>query len=176
MKRLFVGIPLSFELKQKLKPLLEKLSLPGINPVSIENLHLTLKFLGEVEENKIPEIEKILEEISLRTPPFRVELRGLGEFPDEENPSVLWAGVEDGVIIDLMKLADQKLDYLRANDHRQEIPHLTLARIKGSADLKLLKQIFLKNKDLEFGFWDIDKIHLYEAKLTPNGPIYRSVL
>jgi len=172
MKRLFVGIPLSFELKQKLKPVLEELSLPGVAPVGIEKLHLTVKFLGEVEEEKIPEIQEKLQEISLKTSPFRVELGHLGVFPEEGNPKVLWVGVESEEMTHLMQLADKSLDYTRANEHKEEIPHLTLARIKNNSSLSQLKTIFFKYKSLQWGVWDIDKIHLYEAELTPKGPIY----
>jgi len=175
MKRLFVGIPLSFALKQKLKPLIEQLSLPGVNPVALENLHLTVKFLGEVEEGKLEEIQEILEELSLRTPSFRVELTHLGEFPDEEHPKVLWVGLEDGELVHLMRLADRKLDYIRENEHKEEIPHLTLARIKSEVSLKQLKPFFIKYGKTNFGVWDIDQINLYEAKLTPKGPTYRPV-
>lgn len=171
MKRLFVGIPLSFDLKQKLIPLLEQLSLPGVSPVSIENLHLTLKFLGEVEEKKILELEQELQKIALKTTPFRVELGHLGAFPDEVNPGVIWVRVESEEMIRLMQIIDMGLDHIRANEHKEEIPHLTLARIKNDTHIDKIKEILSTFKENP-GVWDIDKFYLYEAKLTPKGPIY----
>ncbi|MFH0701865.1 MAG: RNA 2',3'-cyclic phosphodiesterase [Candidatus Woesearchaeota archaeon] len=171
MKRLFVGIPLSFDLKREIEPFLTELKLPGISPVAVENLHLTIKFLGEVEEEKILEISEKLSQLASLTPSFPVELKGIGVFPDLKQPRVVWIGTESKELVRLMRTVDKELDYIRQNEHAAGIPHLTLARIKSTNEF-LLRSFLHRHSNQNWGTLKVDRICLYEATLTPIGPIY----
>lgn len=170
MKRLFVGIPLSEVLKSNFISLLEKLSIPGVSPVSVQNLHLTVKFLGEVGDSRLEEIFKKLERVVKHHSPFSLELKNVGVFPNEKEVHTVWVGVDSNEMVSLMKETDQELDDIRHNEYKEEIPHLTLARVKVQNEnlLKLLSYY----QNLSFGIQDVTKICLFESKLTPNGPIY----
>src|SRR3989344_5310912 len=97
MKRLFVAAEVSEEVKDRIKPVLDELSQTGadLKLVSLSHLHFTLKFLGEVEEKKIQEIEKKLAGIAEKTKGFEVSVKGVGVFPNLERISVVWVGVEN---------------------------------------------------------------------------------
>lgn len=172
MKRLFVGIPFPPDLRVKIEPVLAELKLPGVSPVAVENLHLTIKFLGEVEEKKLLEIEEKLSKLASLTPSFPVEFRGIGAFPDLKQPQVVWIGAESKELVELMRTADKELDYIHQNEHSSEIPHLTLARIKRLDPLSDFDNFLRGYQNRRWGTLKVGKICLFEAKLTPKGPIY----
>jgi len=172
MKRLFVGIPLSKLIRLNLTSLLAELQFPGITPVEAENLHLTIKFLGEVAEAHLPEVNKKLEQISQHHAPFRLELKEIGVFPSEKEIRVVWMGVESEEMLGLIEETNRELADIHREEHKEEIPHLTLARVKPTADFIKLKMVLNKNKSISLGLLDVDKFYLFESKLTPNGPIY----
>lgn len=173
--RLFVGIPLSADLKEKIKPLYSVLKETGadFNFVSLENLHFTLKFLGEVEESKVGEIERKLKEISARK--FAVSLKKVGVFPSWERINVIWIGTESKELLSLMKKVDDKLNYLRKNDFDKEVAHLTLARVKSGRNKEKLQEVLKKVENDEFGRMMADKFVLYKSELKLEGPVYRAV-
>ncbi|MFA6461493.1 MAG: RNA 2',3'-cyclic phosphodiesterase [Candidatus Woesearchaeota archaeon] len=170
MKRLFVGIPLSEVLKSNFIPLLNTLSISGVSPVLVQNLHLTVKFLGEVGETRVEEIFQKLERIAQHHSPFSLELKRVGVFPDEKEIHTVWVGVDSNEMISLMKETDQELNYLHLNEYKEEIPHLTIARVKVQNDK--LPKLISSYQNTSFGVQDVTKICLFESKLTPNGPIY----
>jgi 2'-5' RNA ligase len=173
--RLFVGIPLAEEARSKLKPLLQELKLPGINTVPTENLHFTVKFLGEVEEEKIAEIIVQLEKLVQSFSVFMVEFTGVGAFPDLSAPQVLWLGAKSTELLRLMQDTDAALDHLRKDEHASGFPHLTLARIKLVKDYpRWLEKIKAFDK-IKLEEMRVDNIVLYESILGKDGPRYKVV-
>lgn len=170
MKRLFVGIPVSEEVKAKPKPVLQELTEMEVKVIPLENLHLTVKFLGEVDENKMPEIVSKLK-ILAKNKPFRVKLNGIRTF-GEKQIRVIWVELESNEMLRLIKQANELLDYIRTDKHQGEIPHLTLARVNKVKDKEMLLNIIKKYEKSEFGEVLVDKFYLYESKLTPEGPVY----
>ncbi len=171
--RLFIGIPVSEEIKAKIKPLYPKLEETGadLNLVSLENLHFTLKFLGEVEESKISEIRTRLETIKL--PPFSVSLEELGVFPSEQRINVLWIGIKSKELVSLMREINSRLNYIRKDEHETEIPHLTLARVKSGQNKERLLKLIKDNQSTIFGQMEINSFYLYQSQLTPQGSVYK---
>ncbi|MBI4981055.1 RNA 2',3'-cyclic phosphodiesterase [Candidatus Woesearchaeota archaeon] len=170
MKRLFVGIPLPEEVKAKLKPALNALTETGVKAVPADNLHLTIKFLGDVEENKIQEICSKLE-ILAKYKPFLIKLKKINTF-GEKQIRVIWVGLESNEMVLLMKRANESLNYIRMDGHQEEIPHLTLARVNKVKDNEELLNILKKYEKVELGEVLVDKFYLYESELTPEGPVY----
>jgi len=177
MKRLFVGIPLDNIRKEKISLILkelEKLSLKGkIEP--IDNIHLTLKFLGNTDENKLPSITKILQNISEKYNPFYLKLKGFGFFPNAKNPRIFWISAEDDskAIFKLQNEIENKIFEIGyEKENRPFKTHFTLMRIKSSFNInKLLDKINNFNQ-IDFDLMKVNYFHLYESILKPQGAEY----
>ncbi len=135
--------------------------------VESENIHLTLKFLGEVEnESKIiGELEKV------QAGKFTMKLKGIGAFPNERRARVIF--VTAGPEKSLANLSEQVDNFTSAikRDH-PFAPHVTVLRAKQPLDIKGLME---SNKEKEFGTQEINYFSLFKSTLTPNGPIYEEL-
>jgi 2'-5' RNA ligase len=144
--------------------------------VRSENLHVTLKFIGEVAPAKIDGIRGVLSNIS-SSAPVDLQFRGLGFFPDEKHPRVLWAGLNPSA--NLSSLAgdiDRAIGTLGiARETRAFIPHLTLARLEPPGLHEKLRAAIQKNSECEFGSFQAREFHLIESKLKSTGAEYTSL-
>ena len=177
MKRLFIGIPVSEEVKEKIKPVVKALQETGnsFNFVSLNNLHLTLKFLGEVEEKKIPEIMEIIGKVARKQASFEISLQDMGTFPNKRMIKVIWIGIISEALIKLMKELEKELQGIRRNEYSEEVPHLTIARVKMVKDRKKLQEILKEYENTVFGSMLVNQLFLYESTLTPKGPTYKII-
>ena len=146
-----------------------------IKIVKLENMHLTLKFLGEITEKQIQEIQEILHKIKFSR--FKFRLYGVGVFPNPNRPRVLWLGITDGKQ-NLSILANQ-VDHLLQkvgfqSEKRDFTPHLTIARIKNGVSISL-KELISTYKYMDFGVISVSSIKLKRSSLTPEGPIYTTI-
>ncbi len=178
--RSFIAIELTNELHEELRILQQELKKSDIYAkwVSPENIHLTLKFLGNVDTGQIEKIKNILEEISKETKPFYLNLSGIGAFPKLDYPRVLWVGIEEGkneTIEIANKLEDglEKIGFQKEN--RSFSPHLTLARIKSSKNKDRLKTLVEQNAFISKNKVYVDKLTLFKSTLTPKGSIYSKI-
>lgn len=169
MRRVFLGIPISEELRKKIAQL--ELPSEGINPVKSENLHFTMKFLGEIDDKKIEQVIKIIEGLNLG-PKFKININQLGCFPNQDFIKVIWLGVEDeDSIFDLHKKIDFALSkYFPAE--KDFVAHLTLARVKFVREKQKLKEFIKKHEHVNLGEMTVDRVILYESQLGPDGPVY----
>ncbi len=137
-----------------------------------ENIHLTLKFLGDVREEVLGDLRAILSETCARHAPFDVGLAGLGAFPSARHARILWAGVSTGSERLRALAADLDAALVPLGFEREErpyAPHLTLGRVRGRpASLDLSPAA----GNLEFR---AQRVELTESTLTPEGAIYRTV-
>jgi len=174
-KRLFVAVPVSIEIRDRVRQVYAKLEETGTNFsfVNIDNLHFTLKFLGDVEEEKVSEIKCKVAEIVSAQKKFEIKLRGVGVFPSLDQIKVIWVGVEDGELLELLKETNEGLDYIRKDEHEKEVAHLTIARVRSGSER--LRDVLDEIKELDFGTMMVDKVILYESELTLQGPIYTEV-
>lgn len=173
MKRIFLGIPVSEELRVIIISLQKELSSinAGIKLVEPANLHFTLKFFGEMDDQKIFEIKKSLSQINFGKN-FSVKIFGIGCFPDETRINVIWLGLKDGKYLkDLQQKIDTALNGLFPAE-KDFVSHLTLARVKFVNDKSAMKQFLEKHKDQDFGNASVDKIVLYQSVLGQEGPVY----
>ncbi len=148
----------------------------GVKLVEPENLHITLKFLGSVDEALVPEIVRVLEGPDIG--PFRAKLFGVGAFPNMTRPRVIWVGVEEGreELIRLIRWVDSRLRRLGfPKEDREPHPHLTIARVKWLRDSQSLKRILSSLLSTEFGEIEVREIRLKKSTLTPKGPIYETL-
>jgi 2'-5' RNA ligase len=141
-----------------------------------ENLHVTLKFIGEVEAAKLDGIRSALTAIGLDAP-VGLDFRGLGFFPDEKYPRVLWVGLHaSGNLPVLASDIDRTLEGQGiARDERAFAPHLTLARFEPRGLHERLRIAIQKNSEREFGAFEAREFHLIQSKLKPSGAEYTSL-
>ena len=174
MKRLFVGIPVSEQVKLNLKLFVEKLTATGavLNFVSIENLHFTVKFLGNVDEDKIEEIKWKLKAVLKNKSKFKVQLKEVGVFPSWQMINVIWVGTDSSELTSIIKETNKALTEIRPEEFSKAVAHLTVARVKSRQNKKKLQEVLQRFKNDNFGEMVIDKVVLYESKLTKKGLIY----
>ena len=153
---------------------------PPIRPVASDNLHVTIRFLGNTACELLPDIRRVLEEVTARLPITQARLAGLGAFPALRRPSVVWIGL-DGV--DPLITAAEELNRRLAplgfrHESRPFHPHLTVARIHcrrdGSRDVIPERLFKLLRQHAQTGFETqvIDAIHLYQSQLHQDGAQY----
>jgi 2'-5' RNA ligase len=179
--RSFIAIELPGEIKSDLSQLGDSLMdarHPFVKWVDFENIHLTLKFLGNVAVNQITEITEAMGEAIRGVSSFRLEISGLGAFPRMEQPRVIWVGIsgETDKLSELQRRVDSKLVHLGfARENQSFVPHLTLARVRDGAssnDRKDLGRLLTSTKFESKGHITVNSINLMKSQLTPDGPIY----
>jgi len=146
-----------------------------INWTRPEGIHLTLKFLGEVPEDKIGTIKSVLQEVCSNKNPFEVEIAGTGIFPDLHRPRVFWIGITQGIeqITELAERLDGKISEIGfPKEERKYHPHLTLGRVRSPKNLGKLTNEFLQKMKPSLGKIQVDHISLYQSKLKPTGAEY----
>ncbi len=141
----------------------------------IENLHLTLQFLGYVEEPAIDKITMALESVATQCGAFDLPVRGAGGFPDERRPRVLWVGCDDGAgklnaLAQAVQTAMRPLGF--EPERRDFSAHLTLGRVKFPSPDAALTRALDSIKNDAFGTLRVDSLHLYESQLHPEGSVY----
>lgn len=176
--RTFIAIDLDKEIKDKLSSFLLELDKVSkkIKWARKEGMHLTLKFLGEIEEKMIPEVESLLKGISSKCPSFVLRLKGTGTFPEgSKNPRVIWVGIEESQ--DLKAIQAQLEEELEKTgfprEKREFHPHLTLGRIKPHSYLGGIFSLLESNKESDFGEMKVKKIAFFQSILKPTGAEYR---
>jgi RNA 2',3'-cyclic 3'-phosphodiesterase len=176
--RLFIALEIPGEIRAALAAFLKKLR--GLAPLAkwarAENLHVTLKFLGETETVKISAIQNVLGSIR-SAQPVTLEFRGLGFFPSEKRPRVLWAGM--GASPNLQTIAEEIDHGLHrlgcAMEDRPFTPHLTLARFNPPGLPPKLGPAVAEHASRSFGLLTAREFHLIESKLKPTGAEYTTV-
>jgi 2'-5' RNA ligase len=173
--RLFTGIDLPDDAVNVFERLLARFRpLAHLKWVPAYNLHITARFIGELPEARLDEIKDALSEVAPREG-FRIDLRGLGWFPNPRKPRVFWAGVDAGP--ELPKLA-RDIDAalmplgLAAEEGREFSPHLTLARIKQPVPLDKLHDIVAKMESTDFASFTANRFYLYRSQPGAAGSIY----
>jgi 2'-5' RNA ligase len=175
--RLFISIELPDDVKKKIKSILDELAKcdPKIKWVSTENLHITLKFIGEVKEEKVEEIIQRVRD-SIRTQSsFTASFSELGTFPGGKYPRVVWLGIEKGKdeISGIVANIDTSLSDMGIEKEKREFTsHITLGRVKEKRANKLLIDKIEKLSLPDLDEIKVDKISIMQSKLTPKGPIY----
>ncbi len=145
----------------------------GLKAVSPDNLHVTLKFLGDVALQRTAEVSRTLVEAAAGEPAFSAELRGLGAFPSAGRPSVVWAGLMGAdALVRLAERLEASLELQGfARESRAFHPHLTLARVKGRPPAGL-RTLLERHAATSFGTVGIASVELYQSELRREGAKY----
>jgi len=170
MYRLFAAIDLPAEIKKQLAAIC--FGVPGAKWISADQLHLTLRFIGEVDGGMFKDIKDILS--GVRIEPFSMRLKGLGYFPPRQTPRVVWVGVEKNET--LLRLRNKIETILVRSglkpEGRKYSPHITLARLKQTPAVKVGNFLAENGLFTSVSFW-VDDFYLYSSKLTPKGAIHK---
>ena len=176
--RTFVAIEMPQQVLDALRGLSDRLRASGsrVSWVKPENMHLTLRFLGDVDEEHIDRLAAILCEAYKGMIPFAASVRGTGAFPNMRRPSVIWVGVEpfEGGLATVQTAAESAARAIGLPPEDKTFhPHLTLARIKDAREARPLMDLFACERDFHAGDFTVAGVSLFCSQLTPHGPIYR---
>jgi 2'-5' RNA ligase len=170
MHRLFVAIPLPGQIRARLFDLMGGVA--GARWLSEDQLHLTVRFIGEVDRHSAEDVHAAL--AGVRHPRFEIALNGIGAFDRRGEATALWVGVAPH---EPLKALHRKVDQAitRAGldpERRAYVPHITLARIKrGAGPIRS----FVEGGGIGGPPFPIDEFRLYESRLTPEGPLYETM-
>jgi 2'-5' RNA ligase len=176
--RLFVALEIPAVVRENLAALLASFRAITKEPrwVRAENLHVTLKFLGEVAESKLDAVRRALGEIHSKQA-LMLEFRGLRFFPNEKHPRVLWASMEASPNLRTLAAdiegAMEELGFPR--EKKKFSPHLTLARLERPRLQEALRKAIAENQLREFGSLSTNEFHLIQSKLKPSGAEYTTL-
>jgi len=170
--RLFIAVEIDEPLREKLVGIQAQLLEPAVKPVERQNLHVTLKFLGEVSDEQVTAVLEALRNVKMA--PFEVEIGGLGTFPPGRHRiNVVWVDCK-GPLAELATRVEEALKPLGFQpDERGFSSHLTIARVKQRPE-RLAKAVE-ELKDTKIGKQLVDRFVLKQSTLTPTGPIYADV-
>ena len=169
--RAFIAIDLPSNIKAEISKIQDKLktNLARVHWVKAQNLHLTLKFLGEISPEQLEAINRIIDKVSQTTVPFKIKLDDLGAFPDLHDARIIWIGIkQDTQLKQIVQLLETKIgDMGITKEKRGFSAHITIGRIKSGKELKPAD--LEKELNLEF---DAREITLFKSTLGSSGPIY----
>jgi 2'-5' RNA ligase len=170
--RVFIAIETSAELREKMAELQRQLATDGVKLVEKENLHLTLHFLGEIDEHMKERVVQAMNKINCKK--FEMSCSGVGAFPSRNYMRVIWVAAEAP---ELRKIYEQLGGELSKLGFKKEdfSPHITLARVKFLKDKNKLAKFLEENAETEIGNCVVDRVVLKKSTLTPKGPIYETV-
>ena len=179
--RSFLAFELPPDIKREVARISVEVKKSGIEAgwVKPGNIHLTIVFMGDVNEKDIPAIISRIDNTVGEYEPFKISLGGMGVFPDVRKPRVLWLGL-DGEIERLSSLRDDLQKPLEVYGIKQEKrafrPHLTLGRFrKPVKDRDALEKIIDAYKDISGPDGKLDELILFKSELKPGGPVYTRI-
>lgn len=176
--RVFSGIRLTSSITEHLKELLSALQeyKDRVKIVHSENLHITLKFLGNITSDRYLQFSKILRSSISEFSPFTVEIKGIGFFPDIERARVIWAGTREGGSLEkLYRAAENAAQKISIPPEKFFHGHITVGRIKTTLKPDVLNTLVKKFQDRTWGEMLVDSITIFESVLHPDGPAYKKL-
>ena len=187
--RIFIAIETSAGQKEKLAEFQSALQKCGVDLkiVEKENLHLTLRFLGEINETELETVKNGLQfalssvsrsarDAVSGSQPFNMHLKGTGAFPSLNHINIIWAGVSTGEseLKSLAKKINSEI-HVGKTDEREFSCHITVGRVKSAKNKEQLLKVLKEFSNFDFGETIVKEIKLKESKLSPQGPAYKDL-
>lgn len=181
--RTFIAIDISDEIREALARIISHLKYAGADVKWVDpgNIHLTLKFLGEVSEEKSRLVMESIDGIAASVRPFEITVKDIGAFPRVENPRIIWARLDSGVgeSRQLARVVEEAMSVLGfEREARQFEPHLTIGRVKSARNIEDLAAKIGAYDSPRFPLLPphlIDSIALFRSTLTPKGSLYTKI-
>jgi RNA 2',3'-cyclic 3'-phosphodiesterase len=179
--RTFVAVEINGPIRARAAELIASLRGTSADVTWVEphNLHLTLKFLGDVHQREIAGVCQAVARGAAEVAPFDLDVHGAGAFPTAARPRTVWLGAGEGaesmiMLHDRIEAHLAKLGY--REEHRRFQPHLTIGRVRGGGlGIIELGNLLQQNADLTVGSMTVQKATVFSSTLTSNGPIYEVV-
>lgn len=176
--RAFLAIDLDDDLKPKINKIIKEFKQidTRIKYVELTNLHLTLKFFGDIDTNGMNLLEEAIANVLKDFNAFNIKIMGCGAFPNRNHIKVIWVGIdEDSIIRDLHDKLDKEFVRLGFDRDKKFSTHLTIGRMKSAKNKDKVKSVIEEFSDFEIGEMEVSKISLKKSTLTPQGPIYEDL-
>ena len=176
--RTFIAVAIAEDTRDSAIALQEIFGKTGaeVNWVESESMHITLLFLGEVDDRELHSICRAVKEIAAREPPFTLRVSGVGAFPNARHPKIVWAGITDGAEILKRLYDDLETKMLDLGGYRKEVrgytPHLTLGRVKADRDGFTLAPELAKRQSWDGGRTVVNEVLVFSSELEKSGPVY----
>jgi len=177
--RLFTAVDVHPDIRSNAEDLQDRLSeeMGGVNWVRSEKMHITLKFLGDVEEDDLETVRDLLRACARRNDPFHLRFQAVGQFPKRGTPSVVWAGVEtvgDGTpLAECHTFLDRRMTEVGVErDDRDFHPHLTLGRVKNERELGDVREAMEREQHTVLGEQHVDRLLLFRSEFVSGGTEY----
>lgn len=178
--RTFLAIEIEPYIKNKIEESQEIIAdseSSNIKFVEVENIHLTLKFFGEIDDDKLEQITDIIDKSIKNKEAYPLKVVNIGAFPNIYNPRVIWTGIKDknDTTTKLIEELDKKFNKIGFKKEKNYVPHITIGRVKNISDKEKLSQCLKKISKKYHGKMVVKRICLKSSTLTPNGPIYENI-
>ncbi len=179
--RAFIAVNLEQHIRTEIEQIQRDMEIMtrGFRWVSRELLHITIKFLGDIDRSTVPNICRAMDDITHEHAPFTLSFSGMGAFPTLKRPRVIWIGLEKGTIeltglaLDIDKALKENHGS-REREHDTFKPHITIGRANKN-ETAHISQDALSREWHCAGTLSVDSFFLMESNLTPSGPVYRPV-
>jgi 2'-5' RNA ligase len=175
--RAFLALEVAEDVKERIMELERKIKASGadVKLVEQENLHITMKFLGDVTADVVERVYEAMK--TVREVKFQLEVKGTGVFPNLRMIRVLWVGAGAGgdKVVSIFRQLDSELVRKGFPRERDFTPHITIGRVRSLRNKEDLLRVIEEYRGRIFGTIAIDKISLKKSELTPNGPIYSNL-
>lgn len=172
MLRAFIAVELSEKFVPEIERIESMLNTPGIKLVEPAQVHITLKFLGNISEDNLEPIASALSQVNCK--PFEARIKGVGVFPKPAYIRVIWLGAE-GNFEALHGEVERVLAPFNFEKDDRFSAHATLARVKALKEKAALLEKIKKLEDIDLGTTNVEYISLKKSTLTPKGPIYETL-
>jgi 2'-5' RNA ligase len=177
--RSFISINLHDDLKTKIDGIVKLFKETGadVRWVKTENLHLTLKFLGNIDSDKVDAISSRIRNIADRYDDFSFTLVGTGTFPDLRRPRIIWIGIKDhDNFLKIAKEVERAMEQEGFDKEKRPFsPHITVGRVRSLKGIDKLSMELVKYKGMDFGSQSADSIHLMKSTLKKGGAEYNAI-
>ncbi len=179
--RAFIAIQLPEEITAFIRKIQEGLGAYGfkVRWVRPENIHLTLKFLGDITDENIRQTSRVISDAAGEYAPISLGVKGIGVFPGVKRPRVIWIGIngQTGELAGLQKTLDGKLEAIGFKKEKRSFKgHLTIARVKGNLDTRRLIDAMKEFGEYESKTFIADKVFLFKSELKPSGAVYTKLM
>jgi 2'-5' RNA ligase len=178
--RAFIAFDLPDDVLETISEIQKQLQKKGLKLrwVSVCNIHLTVKFIGDLPADRIDRVAHIMSESAERFSPITIHASGMGVFPGLRRPNVLWMGIrgEMDLLICFQKTLDENLERIGIRAEKRPFRgHLTIGRVKGDPDMELLKESLRLFDDFQTRPFTIKEVKLFQSELTPAGAVYTCI-
>ena len=175
--RTFIAVSLSASILSGIEKMVRTLQTEfgEVRWVEPNNLHVTLKFLGDISLNDLPQLIRTVTQCTNKTDSFDLTFQGFGVFPNRESPKTIWIGCREGSeeLIQLAKSIDEELFSLGfPKETRRFSPHLTIGRVKKPIQGLSLMPVLDEQQNRLFGSCSVSEVQIFSSELTRRGPVY----